>query len=58
MEEIPLAVRIAQVSDAHLSGARPFFASNFARVAESVRDSRPDLVLATGDLSLSRLWLS
>ena len=48
-----MAVRIAQLSDAHLSASRPFFASNFARIAESIRASRPDLTLATGDLSLS-----
>jgi len=45
-------LRIAQVSDAHLSAARPVFAANFARVAEAVHAARPDLMLATGDLSL------
>jgi Icc protein len=47
------AVRIAQVSDAHLSPSRPFFAANFARIAQVIRDERPDIVLATGDLSLA-----
>ncbi len=47
-----MAVRIAQVSDAHLSAAKPVFAANFAAVAEAVRAARPDLMLATGDLSL------
>lgn len=47
-----MITRIAQVSDAHLSPTRPFFAENFARVAEAVRGAKPDLVLATGDLSL------
>lgn len=47
-----MTVRIAQVSDAHLSAARPFFEANFDILAETLRDARPDLVLATGDLSL------
>lgn len=47
-----MITRIAQVSDAHLSPGRPFFAENFARVAEAVRAYKPDLMLATGDLSL------
>lgn len=48
-----MSIRIAQLSDAHLSADRPFFAANFARIAEAIRDARPDLTLATGDLSLS-----
>ncbi len=48
-----MPVRIAQLSDAHLSASRPFFASNFARISEAIRDARPDMALATGDLSLS-----
>ncbi len=48
-----MTIRIAQLSDAHLSDTRPFFAANFARVADAVRASACDLVLATGDLSLS-----
>ena len=47
-----MTTRIAQISDAHLSATRPFFAANFAAVAEAVRAARPDLMLATGDLSL------
>ena len=31
-----MTVRIAQLSDAHLSDTRPFFAANFARVADAV----------------------
>lgn len=48
-----MTVRIAQISDAHLSMAKPFFADNFACVAQAVRAARPDFVLATGDLSLA-----
>ena len=47
-----MTTRIAQISDAHLSAARPFFAGNFALVAQAVREAAPDLLLATGDLSL------
>lgn len=48
-----MTVRIAQLSDAHLSASRPFFAANFARIADAIRDARPDLTIATGDLSLA-----
>lgn len=44
--------RIAQVSDAHLSPRVPGFEANFDRVAAAVRVARPDLMVATGDLSL------
>jgi len=47
-----MTVRIAQVSDAHLSAARPFFAGNFARIAQAIRDEHFDYLLATGDLNL------
>jgi 3',5'-cyclic AMP phosphodiesterase CpdA len=47
-----MVFRLAQISDAHLSPSRPVFAPNFARVAEEVRGWRPDLLIATGDLSL------
>ena len=44
-----MTIRIAQVSDAHLSPRLPLFESNFDRVAQAVRDAAPDLVVATGD---------
>ncbi|WP_160123365.1 metallophosphoesterase family protein [Rhodovarius lipocyclicus] len=47
-----MSIRIAQISDAHLSPSRPYFARNFAAVQQAVREAKPDLVLATGDLSL------
>jgi len=47
-----MITRIAQVSDAHLSPTRSFFADNFSVVAEAVRAAKPDLMLVTGDLSL------
>lgn len=47
-----MPLRIAQLSDAHLSPRFPRFEHNFDLVAEAVRDARPDLIIATGDLSL------
>jgi 3',5'-cyclic AMP phosphodiesterase CpdA len=47
-----MTVRIAQISDTHLSPARPFFRANFDRVAEHLAAERPDLVINTGDLAL------
>ena len=47
-----MTVRIAQVSDAHLSASRPFFAGNFARIAQDIRPRGFDFVLASGDLNL------
>jgi Icc protein len=47
-----MTVRIAQVSDAHLSADKPFFAANFARIAENIRAGGFDFLLATGDLNL------
>jgi 3',5'-cyclic AMP phosphodiesterase CpdA len=46
-----MPTRIAQISDAHLSPRFPRFEGNFDRVAEAVRAAKPDLVIATGDLS-------
>lgn len=46
-----MPTRIAQLSDAHLSPRFPRFEGNFDRVAEAVRAQKPDLVVATGDLS-------
>jgi len=47
-----MAFRIAQVSDTHLSAAKPFFVENFRRIGEAVARERPDLVVNTGDISL------
>ncbi|MDP2084008.1 MAG: metallophosphoesterase, partial [Gemmobacter sp.] len=47
-----MTTRIAQISDTHLSPGKPFFGANFDRVADVLRDSRPDIVINTGDLSL------
>ena len=48
-----MAFRIAQISDTHLSAEKPFFVGNFERIGESLRADRPDLVLNSGDISLS-----
>ena len=43
---------ILQVSDAHLSPRNALFRENLALVAAWAEENRPDLVVATGDLSL------
>ena len=48
-----MTFRIAQISDTHLSADKPFFVGNFERIGEALRASRPDLVLNSGDISLS-----
>ena len=47
-----MTFRIAQISDTHLSDAKPFFVDNFIRIGEALRESRPDLVVNSGDISL------
>jgi alkaline phosphatase D len=43
---------ILQVSDAHLSPRSPLFRENLARIRALAEEVAPDLVVATGDLSL------
>ena len=43
---------ILQLSDAHLSPRNDLFRGNLARILDIARDLQPDLVIATGDLSL------
>jgi 3',5'-cyclic-AMP phosphodiesterase len=47
-----MSVRIAQISDTHLSPSKPFFRSNFDLVADDLSNRRPDMIINTGDLSL------
>jgi 3',5'-cyclic AMP phosphodiesterase CpdA len=47
-----MTFRMAQISDTHLSGAKPFFLENFQVVAAAVAASAPDLVVSTGDMAL------
>lgn len=47
-----MTFRIAQISDTHLSGQKPFFVDNFVRIAEALRADRPDMVVNSGDISL------
>ena len=47
-----MTFRIAQISDTHLSEAKPFFVDNFLRIGAALRESRPDLVLNSGDITL------
>jgi len=48
-----MTFRIAQISDTHLSAEKPFFVGNFEQIGEALRAIRPDLVLNSGDISLS-----
>jgi len=47
-----MTFRIAQISDTHLSDSKPFFVDNFVRVGEALRESKPDMVLNSGDITL------
>jgi len=44
---------VAHISDTHLSRAKPFFIDNFTAVAAHLRETQPDLVINTGDVSLN-----
>lgn len=46
-------MRIAQISDTHLSDRHGFFHDNFLRVVEAVNAWAPELVVHTGDLSIN-----
>ncbi len=46
-------MKIAHISDTHLSDRHGFFVSNFLRVVEAVNAWAPDLVIHTGDLSIN-----
>lgn len=48
-----MTVRIAQISDTHLSPRRRYFTANFDRIAEVLAVDPPDLVINTGDLALN-----
>jgi 3',5'-cyclic AMP phosphodiesterase CpdA len=47
-----MTVRIAQISDLHVSPEQPVFNANMHRLLEAVRAARPDILLNTGDLGL------
>jgi 3',5'-cyclic-AMP phosphodiesterase len=47
-----MTLRVAQISDTHLSREKPFFVENFNIVAAAIAASAPDLVVNTGDVSL------
>ena len=47
-----MTFRIAQISDTHLSDHKPFFVDNFVRISEAIRQTKPDLLLNSGDISL------
>lgn len=43
--------RLTQITDTHLSAEFPEFVDNFQRVSQHIEDSRPDLVINTGDIA-------
>ena len=47
-----MAFTVAQVSDTHLGASTPLFRANFDRVAQALEAIHPDLVVASGDVSL------
>lgn len=47
-----MTIRIAHISDSHLSPTKPAFQPNFEKVVAHVRMAAPDLVISTGDVSL------
>lgn len=46
-------LRIVQVSDSHLSPTAAYAGANWRAVLDHVRDTRPDMVIHTGDISLN-----
>ncbi|RME98472.1 MAG: metallophosphoesterase [Alphaproteobacteria bacterium] len=46
---------IVQISDPHLSRARPFFQFNWELTLERINEAKPDLVICTGDLALNAI---
>ena len=47
-----MAFTLAQVSDPHLGAATPLFRANFDRIATVLATISPDLIVASGDMSL------
>ncbi|MCP8940330.1 metallophosphoesterase [Alsobacter sp. SYSU M60028] len=47
-----MSVRVAHISDLHVSPERPFFNANMERLFAHLRGERPDILLNTGDLGL------
>jgi len=45
--------RLIQISDTHLSRAKPHFVANYEAVVAHVNQSAPDIVLNTGDIALN-----
>jgi 3',5'-cyclic AMP phosphodiesterase CpdA len=45
-------MRVIQISDTHLSAAKPHFADNWLSLAAWIADQHPDLVIHTGDATV------
>lgn len=52
LARMPTMFRIAQISDTHLSAAKPYFVENFELVCEAVLRAGLDMLVNTGDISL------
>jgi 3',5'-cyclic-AMP phosphodiesterase len=50
-----MSFRIVQISDTHLSAAKPVFVANFDCVGRAIAAERADLVVNSGDVSLDGL---
>ena len=48
-----MGFRVIQLSDPHLSAARPFHQDNWEQVLETLAGDPPDLIVVTGDVVLS-----
>ena len=46
-------IRIAQISDTHLSASHAYFLDNFRALAEALRDRQPDLIVHSGDVAFN-----
>jgi len=48
----PMTLRIAQISDTHMTRGPSMFQYNWEIVVEAIRDWAPDLVVCTGDIAM------
>jgi len=51
MSPLKSSFRLTQITDTHLGARFPAFTENFDRVSEHIDDTRPDLVINSGDVA-------
>ncbi len=51
MSSLKSSFRLTQITDTHLSAQFPDFVENFHRVCQHIDDTRPDLVINSGDVA-------